>query len=49
MVEGLASDLYGSDIDTWSATSIVQCSDKESPVDSYSPSDLTVIRSHPSQ
>jgi hypothetical protein len=36
MVEGLASDLYGSDIDTWSATSIVQGSDKESPVDSHS-------------
>ena len=38
MVEGQASDLYASDTDTWSATSTVQGSDEESPVDSPSPS-----------
>jgi hypothetical protein len=38
MVEGQASDLYASNKDTWSATSIVQGSDEESPVDSHSPS-----------
>jgi hypothetical protein len=38
MVEGQASDLYASDIDTWSTTSTVQCSDEESPMDSHSPS-----------
>jgi hypothetical protein len=38
MVEGQPSDLYASDIDTWSATSTVQCLDEESPVDSHSPS-----------
>jgi hypothetical protein len=38
MVEGRASDLYASDTDTWSATSTIQGSDKESPVDSHSPS-----------
>jgi uncharacterized protein YukE len=38
MVQGQASDLYASDTNTWSATSTVQGSDKESPVDSHSPS-----------
>jgi hypothetical protein len=38
MVEGQDSDLYASDIDTWSITSTVQGSDEESPVDSHSPS-----------
>ena len=38
MVEGQASDLYASDTDTWSATSSVQGSDEESPMDSHSPS-----------
>ena len=38
MVAGQASDLYASDTDTWSATSTVQGSDKEPPVDSHSPS-----------
>jgi hypothetical protein len=38
MVEGQASDLYASDIDTWSATSSVQGSGKEPVVSSHSPS-----------
>jgi hypothetical protein len=38
MVEGQASDLYASDIDTWSATSSVQGSGKEPAVSSHSPS-----------
>jgi hypothetical protein len=38
MVEDQASDLYASDIDTWSTTSIVQGSDEESPVEGHSPS-----------
>jgi hypothetical protein len=38
MVEGQASDLYVSDIDTWTATSSVQSSGKEPAVSSYSPS-----------
>jgi hypothetical protein len=37
MVEDQASNLYASDIDTWSTTSIVQGLDKESPVDSHYP------------
>jgi hypothetical protein len=37
MVEGQASDLYASDIDTWIATSSVQSSGKESAVSSHSP------------
>jgi hypothetical protein len=49
MVEGQASDLYSSDTDIWSTTSIVQGSNEESPMDSHSPLDLTVVRSHPSQ
>jgi hypothetical protein len=38
MVEGHASDLYASDIDTWTATSLVQSSSKEPAVSSHSPS-----------
>jgi hypothetical protein len=38
MVEGRASDLYASDIDTWIATSSVQSSGKEPAVSSHSPS-----------
>jgi hypothetical protein len=38
MVEGQASDLYVSDIDTWPATSSVQSSSKEPAVSSHSPS-----------
>jgi hypothetical protein len=37
MVEGQASDLYASDIDTWIATSSVQSSGKEPAVSSHSP------------
>jgi hypothetical protein len=38
MVEGQPSDLYASDIDTWTATSSVQRSGKEPIVSSHSPS-----------
>jgi hypothetical protein len=38
MVEGQASDLYALDTDTWTATSSVQSSGKESTVSSHSPS-----------
>jgi hypothetical protein len=38
MVEGLASDLYASDTDTWTATSSGQSSSKEPAVSSHSPS-----------
>jgi hypothetical protein len=38
MVEGQASDLYAFDIDTWFATSTIQGSAEEPPVDSHSPS-----------
>jgi hypothetical protein len=38
MVDGQASDLYASDTDTWTATSSVQSSGKESAVSSHSPS-----------
>jgi hypothetical protein len=38
MVDGQASDLYASDTDTWSATSMIQGSGKEPIVDSHSPS-----------
>jgi hypothetical protein len=38
MVEGQASDLYTSDTDTWSATSMIQGSVEEPPIDSHSPS-----------
>jgi hypothetical protein len=37
MVEGQASDLYASDIDTWTATSSVQSSGREPAVGSHSP------------
>jgi hypothetical protein len=43
MVEGQASDLYASDIDTWTATSSVQSSGKEPSMGSQSPSES---RSH---
>jgi hypothetical protein len=43
MVEGQASDLYASDIDTWIATFSVQSSGKEPAVSSHSPSES---RSH---
>jgi hypothetical protein len=38
MVEGQVSDLYASDIDTWTATSSVQSTSKEPAVSSHSPS-----------
>jgi hypothetical protein len=38
MVEDQASDLYASNTDTWSATSMIQGSAEEPPVDSHSPS-----------
>jgi hypothetical protein len=38
MVEGQASDLYASDIGTWTATSLVQSSGKVPAVASHSPS-----------
>jgi hypothetical protein len=38
MVEGQTSDLYASDTDTWTATSLVQSSGKEPAVSSHSPS-----------
>jgi hypothetical protein len=38
MVEDKASDLYVSDIDTWTTTSSVQSSGKEPAVSSHSPS-----------
>ena len=38
MVEGQDSNLYASDIDTWTATSSVQSSGKEPAVGSHSPS-----------
>jgi hypothetical protein len=38
MVHGQGSDLYASDMDTWSATSMIQGSGKEPVVDSPSPS-----------
>jgi hypothetical protein len=37
MVDGQTSDLYVSDRDTWSATSLIQGSCKEPVVDSHSP------------
>jgi hypothetical protein len=37
MVEGQASNLYASDIDTWTATSSVQSLDKEPAASSHSP------------
>jgi geranylgeranyl pyrophosphate synthase len=39
MVEGQASDLYASDTDTWTTTSLVQSSSKEPAVSSHSPSE----------
>jgi hypothetical protein len=38
MVEGQASNLYASDMNTWSATSMIQGSVEEPPVDIHSPS-----------
>jgi hypothetical protein len=38
MVDGQASDLYASDTDTWTTTSLVQSSGKEPTVSSQSPS-----------
>jgi hypothetical protein len=38
MVDGQASDLYTSNIDTWSTTSMIWGSSKEIPVESHSPS-----------
>jgi hypothetical protein len=38
MVQGQASDLYASDRDTWTATSLVQSSGKDPAVGSHSPS-----------
>jgi hypothetical protein len=37
MIEGQASDLYASDMDTWSTTSTIQGSIEEPLVDSHSP------------
>jgi hypothetical protein len=49
MVEGQASDLYPFDIDTWSATSIVQGSERSLPWMATPPLDLAVVRSQPGQ
>jgi hypothetical protein len=38
MVEGQASNLYASDTDTWTTTSLVQSTSKEPAVSSHSPS-----------
>jgi hypothetical protein len=38
MVDGQASDLYASNTDTWTATSLVQSSRMEPAVSSHSPS-----------
>jgi hypothetical protein len=38
MVEGQASDLYASEMDTYSTTSTIQSSAEEPPIDSQSPS-----------
>jgi hypothetical protein len=38
MIDGQTSDLYASDTDTWSATSMIQDLSKEPLVDSHSPS-----------
>jgi hypothetical protein len=38
IIEGQASDLYASDTNTWTATSLVQSSGKEPAVGSHSPS-----------
>jgi hypothetical protein len=38
MVESQASDLYASNTDTWSTTSMIQGLAEEPPVDSHSPS-----------
>jgi hypothetical protein len=38
MVEGQVSDLYAFDMDTWTATSLVQSSSKEPAMSSHSPS-----------
>jgi hypothetical protein len=47
MVEGQTNDLYASNIDTCSATSMIQGSAKEPPIDSHSPLDLVLARSYP--
>jgi hypothetical protein len=47
IVEGQASDLYASNMDTWSATSMIQGSAEEPPVDSHSPLDPILTRSYP--
>jgi hypothetical protein len=39
MVDGQASDLYASDMDTWSTISSIQGSGKELAVDNHSPSE----------
>jgi hypothetical protein len=43
MVEGQASDLYASDTDTWTTTSLVQSLGKEPTVSNHS---LSRFRSH---
>jgi hypothetical protein len=47
MVDGQASDLYASDMDTWLATSTVQVLDEEPPWTITPPPDPTLARSHP--
>jgi hypothetical protein len=46
MVEGLASDLYASDTDTWTATSSAQSTSKEPQRAAIPPPDPAVVRSH---
>jgi hypothetical protein len=48
MVEGQASNLYVSDTDTWLATSSIQGRARNPQWAATPPSDLAVIRSHPS-
>jgi hypothetical protein len=49
MVDGQASDLYTSDTDTWSATSMIWGSGKEPYWTVTPPLDPVLARSHPSR
>jgi hypothetical protein len=48
MVDGHPSNLYTSNMDTWSVTSMIQGSAEEPPIDSHSPLDPVLARSYPS-
>jgi hypothetical protein len=47
MVEGQASELYTSEMNTWSTTSVVQGLAEELPVDNHSPSRSILARTYP--